>query len=297
VLPDLLEAGAAYGELDKPRLNELVAALEPKVRQLAGVLSLSIAEKGGYLQIVAQAHQRMAALAESVAGTLSQGLAAEAAHPIECEMQELHALAVARQLRASFAAFFSEPRGELAAAAPSNRRARCEGTDPDEESRPARAPRESVCRDDLATRLTVAVGRCRSLRRPLAVVLISAEPSAALADAQALTLERAMEAIAAYAAEDGDRVTLAGGTLQLIMLSDGERMQAVATARLVVEELRMRLSPMQCAGLLPPCALAAGVAWVAAPAKNFRPMSLVETAERCLAAARAGGGVKSLEVS
>jgi HD-like signal output (HDOD) protein len=297
VLPDLLEAGAAYGELDKPRLNELVAALEPKVRQLAGVLSLSIAEKGGYLQIVAQAHQRMAALAESVAGTLSQGLAAEAAHPIECEMQELHALAVARQLRASFAAFFSEPRGELAAAAPSNRRARCEGTDPDEESRPARAPRESVCRDDLATRLTVAVGRCRSLRRPLAVVLISAEPSAALADAQALTLERAMEAIAAYAAEDGDRVTLAGGTRQLIMLSDGERMQAVATARLVVEELRMRLSPMQCAGLLPPCALAAGVAWVAAPAKNFRPMSLVETAERCLAAARAGGGVKSLEVS
>jgi hypothetical protein len=54
---------------------------------------------------------------------------------------------------------------------------------------------------------------------------------------------------------------------------------------------------MQHAGLMEACVMAAGVASVATPAKNFRPLSLLETAERCLAAALASGGVKSLEVS
>jgi hypothetical protein len=54
---------------------------------------------------------------------------------------------------------------------------------------------------------------------------------------------------------------------------------------------------MERAGLLRECVTAAGVATVAAPAKNFRPVSLLETAERCLSAAIGAGGVKSLEVS
>jgi hypothetical protein len=88
-----------------------------------------------------------------------------------------------------------------------------------------------------------------------------------------------------------------GETRRLLVLAGCDRLDAVDAARNAVEQLRRQSQQTHKAGLLPPCIAAAGVAWVAAPAKNFRPMTLLETAERCLAAARTSGGVKSLEVS
>jgi hypothetical protein len=88
-----------------------------------------------------------------------------------------------------------------------------------------------------------------------------------------------------------------GEARRLLIVPARDRMEAVAIARSAVERLRKLIVQTQQAGLLPACATAAGVSWVATPAKNFRPMSLLETAERCLAAALISGGVKSLEVS
>jgi hypothetical protein len=88
-----------------------------------------------------------------------------------------------------------------------------------------------------------------------------------------------------------------GEIRRLLVLAGRDRLDAVDAARHVIEQLRRQTQQTHKAGLLPACIAAAGVAWVAAPAKNFRPMTLLETAERCLAAARTSGGVKSLEVS
>jgi hypothetical protein len=92
VLPDLLDAGEAYCNLDKSKLNEIIATLEPKVRQLASVLSLQFAGGEDYTQIIVQAHEQMSRVAESVAGPLSRGLANEAARPIEGDLDGAQAM-------------------------------------------------------------------------------------------------------------------------------------------------------------------------------------------------------------
>jgi HD-like signal output (HDOD) protein len=189
VLPDLLEAGAAYCELDKPMLHTLIAELEPKVRQLASVLSLKVSKADGYEKILIEAHARMSREVESVAATLSQNLAAEAATPIESEPHEMHALALARQLRASFEDFFAKPQDERTADALS---ADADDSDSIEENPYVPLLAESLDRrrrplaeqDDLSIRLTLAVGRCRSSRQPLGVVLFAAEPLQELAPAK-----------------------------------------------------------------------------------------------------------------
>jgi HD-like signal output (HDOD) protein len=88
VLPDLLDAGDAYCELDKAKLNEVIATLEPKVRQLANVLSLQFAGGEDYTQIIVQAHAQMSEVAESAAAPLSRSLADTAANPIEGDLHE-----------------------------------------------------------------------------------------------------------------------------------------------------------------------------------------------------------------
>ncbi|HEX6962228.1 MAG TPA: HDOD domain-containing protein [Lacipirellula sp.] len=301
VLPDILEVGEAYCELDKPQLNELIQGLEPKVRQLAGVLSLSV-ENADYTQILIQAHQQMSRVAESVAGSLSQGIAAQSATPIESEPDEVHALALARQLRASFQDFFSQP--DEARAATREAAALPTASSP---SREAYMPLlgESIDRrrrplaeqDDLAIRLTLAVGRCRSSRQALGVALIGADGLQLLTESQRHHLERLLHTACANLDLDCETIERPGETRRIVVIAGRDRSQSVALARHVVDRVRTLIMQLNRAELLPACHAAAGVAWVSTPAKNFRPMSLLETAERCLAAALTSGGVKSLEVS
>jgi hypothetical protein len=151
--------------------------------------------------------------------------------------------------------------------------------------------------DDLTIRLTLAVGRCRASRQPLSVVLLAAEGAVTLAPAHVKHLERLLATACHDLDANHESIERPGETRRLLVLSGTDRLEAVTVARSIVEQLRRLMAQMQHAGLLPACVAAAGVAWVATPAKNFRPMSLLETAERCLAAALASGGVKSLEVS
>jgi hypothetical protein len=84
---------------------------------------------------------------------------------------------------------------------------------------------------------------------------------------------------------------------RLLLMPERDRNESVATARRAVDELRALLDPFIRAEQLPAIVIGAGAVWAATPAKNFRALSLLETAERCLAAAIKSGGVKSLEVS
>jgi hypothetical protein len=254
----------------------------------------------------------MSRLAESVAGTLSQGLAAESARPIESETSEMQALALARQLRASFEEFFRQSdSGPAAATSPSltatPAHARENAQNPSGLADTPYAPLlgESLDRrrrplaeqDDLFIQLTLAVGRCRASRQSLGVVLLAAEGVAELTPMHADHLQRVMKTTCRDLDAHTDAIERPGQSRLLLIVPARERMEAVAHARSLVEQLRRAIAQLHQAGLLPACVAAAGVAWVATPAKNFRPMSLMETAERCLAAALASGGVKSLEVS
>jgi hypothetical protein len=279
--------------LDKAKLNDVIATLEPKVRQLANVLSLQIAGGEDYTQIIVQAHAKMSQVAEGVAAPLSRGIANDAASPIESEPHEAHAMILARQLRASFEQFyrggdetFASPISAVQAGGPSVNVA----------NPFAGASTTYAEADDLKTRLTIEVGRCRSLRRPIGLAIVEVQPAELLDSTQADLIERLLDR-ACKRAEGAKAIERLGARRRLLLLPGRDRHEAVSAARQAVDEVRALLDPFVRAEQLPPLATGAGVASAATPAKNFRAVSLLETADRCLAAALRSGGVKSLEVS
>ncbi len=299
VLPDLLDAGDAYCQLDKAKLNELIATLEPKVRQLANVLSLQIAGGEDYTQIIVQAHAKMSRVAESVAGPLSRGIANDAASPIEGESHEAQAMILARQLRASFEQFYRGGASGVVDAAISIHPAGGASSEMHSPRLPnhfgAIAAAASAA-SDLETRLTLEVGRCRSLRRPIGLAVIEVQPTELLDSTQAELIERLLSR-ACQRAEGTAPIEPLGPLRRMMLLPGRDRHEAVTTARHAVEEVRALVDPYLRSEQLPPVAIGAGVASAGTPAKNFRAVSLLETADRCLAAALRSGGVKSLEVS
>lgn len=301
VLPDLLDAGEAYCNLDKSKLNDLIATLEPKVRQLASVLSLQFAGGEDYTQIIVQAHAKMSQVAETVAAPLSRGIANDAANPIESEPHEAQAMVLARQLRASFEQFYrggaSGIGGEVAGPSALLQSDRVSATPSLSFANPlAGAPSTFSAADDFETRLTIEVGRCRSLRRPIGLAIIEVQPSELLDSTQADLIERLLDR-ACKRAEGAKAIERIGIRRRVLLLPGRDRHEAVSSARQAIDEVRGLLDPFVRSEQLPPLATGAGVASAATPAKNFRAVSLLETADRCLAAALRSGGVKSLEVS
>jgi len=299
VLPDLLEAGEAYCRLDKAKLNELIATLEPKVRQLANVLSLQIAGGEDYTQIIVQAHAKMSRVAESVAAPLSRGIANDAASPIESEGHEAQAMILARQLRASFEQFYRGGVNDSFEAPVSTHSiggAHHEAPTPRLPIPSGAISIAASTTSDLETRLTLEVGRCRSLRRPIGLAVIEVQPTELLDLTQAELIERLLTR-ACKCAEGTAAIEPLGALRRMMLLPGRDRHEAVTAARHAVEEVRALLDPYLRSEQLPPVAIGAGVASAGTPAKNFRAVSLLETADRCLAAALRSGGVKSLEVS
>lgn len=299
VLPDLLDAGDAYCQLDKAKLNDVIATLEPKVRQLANVLSLQIAGGEDYTQIIVQAHAKMSRVAESVAAPLSRGIANEAANPIESEPHEVQAMILARQLRASFEQFYRGSvgvAGEASTSTLSTSDSRHETLSPTLPNPFGVVSAAASVANDLETRLTLEVGRCRSLRRPIGLAVIEVQPTELLDAPQAELIERLLSR-ACKRAEGTAALESVGSLRRIILLPGRDRHEAVTAVRHAVEEVRALVDPYLRSEQLPPLSIGAGVASAATPAKNFRAASLLETADRCLAAALRSGGVKSLEVS
>lgn len=308
VLPDLLEAGRLYCDLDKEKLNDLVGALEPKVRQLADVLSIDAARANEYAQVLLRAHQAMSQVAESVAApvpgivdhaTLSAGDLRKS-HPCAgtVSLQEVQA-AVARFLERPGAK--TEPFAPASPAAPSPddaKSVRLTWTR-DELAPLAASPGSEMAdleRRELDVRLTLAVGQARSMRQPLSVVVLAVSSPTPLAADQAHTVDRMLEAACRGADAGRDAVTAPSAARRVLVLAGRDRYEAVGTARKLVERLQQLAEPLERAGQLAACVVGAGVASVVEPPKNFHASRLLETAQRCLAAALNGGGVKSLEV-
>ena len=67
----LLEEGHTACGMNRAAVEELVAGLEEKVQQLADTLSVDVAGGTDYSELLAQAHARLANVAEEVAGDLA----------------------------------------------------------------------------------------------------------------------------------------------------------------------------------------------------------------------------------
>lgn len=97
--------GRGLRKLDKAKLNDLIATLEPKVRQLANVLSLQIAGGEDYTQIIVQAHAKMSRVAEVGRGAAQSRDRQRRSEPDRERGARSSGNDLVRQLRASFEQF------------------------------------------------------------------------------------------------------------------------------------------------------------------------------------------------
>ena len=298
VLPDLMEAGAAYCELDKEKLNELVGTLQPKVKQLAEVLSLELNEEIDYSEVMTTAHRQMGELAEEVVELLGHP-------PLEEEEAYSNLLADANQLRETVDSFLhhttpptANPLGTTAAVAESksNTTPTLEISAVEEELTAETTQAKTTA--DFTTQLTFMIGNCRSRRQPVSLLLLemSGESCGEGLGQQVLAqvFEKAVRSV-----EVPDLICEAASPCRRdLVLPNCDRHAAVRHAEEAVTRIEKMVERLQAQGTALEYIVSVGVASVALPPKNFPPKDLLETAERCLSAAQSSGAsvVKSLEI-
>jgi HD-like signal output (HDOD) protein len=294
VLPELLEAGGAYRDLTKGRLAVLVEKLQPQVEQLAGVMSVELADNENYVEVLTKAHDRLAALSEEFAGQFRQHRSEDEAYT------EL--LKEAQELTMAMRAFLEGKQQIEAQVETKPKWSQWHAPHPPKQQESAAAEGETedgVGIMALLNRLSAVVPLCRARRQELSLLLVETNcPTvAAAADKDATlrlrkSLERSCEAHAAQV----EILVITAVQLAALMMNC-ERRQAVAIANDVLNELGDPADHDEATPAVHAAAVSAGVATVAAAPKNFDPWRLIESAERCLYAARScnTNAVKSIE--
>jgi HD-like signal output (HDOD) protein len=294
VLPELLEAGKEYRGMTKSKLAALVEGLQPQVDQLAGVLSLELSEKRDYVRVLLEAHQRMAALAEQL--DTPDRMAGD--DPSYGQL-----LSHTRELGNAMQDFLQ--RGSSAGEAMPGRRQESHVLHESGRDRRRALPvnRYATTNDSsgLAKKLVSVAARCRDQRQELSLVVVEpnvydvhSDPDAEAASRQARTaLEIACENL------NDSQVTLVtlSGRRTAAVIPNCERRAALAVAHNVLDELS-RLAGLTASDRDVATTLSIGVATASVVPKNFDPLQMIESAVRCLSAARACGisAVKSIEV-
>ncbi len=297
VLADLLEAGKAYRGMTKSKLAALVEGLQPQVDALADVLSLELSEKRDYVRMLLEAHQRMAALSEQLVGGQPGDVDEERAYT--------QLLAHTGALSGAMQNFLrQEPPMPHESAAPPQR-------PPQREHRLARTPAAApvatcaggvITAPSLALHLTAAATRCRDRRHELSLLIAEPNVYDVHADPQGETASRLVRCALETACErvSGDRVAVVrlSDLRTAAILSNCERRDALAVAQQAIAELAA-LTETGSAGYGDlATTLSIGVATASVVSKNFDPSRMIESATRCVSAARACGisAVKSIEV-
>jgi HD-like signal output (HDOD) protein len=300
VLPELLKAGGAYCDLTKGRLMVLVEQLQPQVDQLAQALALELEHGRNYVEVLTAAHDQMAALSEEFAVT----------HQHRSEDQVYtDLLQEAQELTHAMHEFLH-----------GNRRTTTATAEPDRTWNHWHAPHQrtegeravtSTTEDDsigivaLLRHLSGLIPLCRARRRELSLLLVEsgADGTLGLPDEDVSSqVRRALEnECRAYGLADVQLLSITACQFAAI-LPGCDRRQAIAVANEVlaqfVEVPPRSTSKPDAPQAVHTVAVSAGVATLAAVPKNFDPWRLVESAERCLYAARScsTNTVKSIEM-
>lgn len=289
VLAELMEAGKLYRGMTKPMLIHLVECLQPQVNQLAEVLALELSDKRDYVQVLLEAQQQM--------GRLGEEIASEAVIDEDERIYEL-LLTQAADLTAAMQSFLA---GRQLGAKPAHQAQQMHAPHADQ-----RQPRGVVIgkldagRTTLIQALTTAAIRCRDLRQELSLLLVEGDNETAGATIyESSTSDRVQRALAlacdALHDEEAAIIPHSNGRLAVV-LANCERRAAINIAHSTIREFGNLGEPLA-NNQLGPGRLSIGVATIGAIPKNFDAARLVESATRCLAAARAGGlsAVKSIE--
>jgi HD-like signal output (HDOD) protein len=278
VLPDLLEAGASYCRLDKAKLHDLIVSLQPKVTQLAEVLSLDVNGTIDYTEILINAHEQMSELTEAVFGTTSASKAPSQRQP-ETLLDEAHQLRVAMD---NFLRPLSS-RGEVKRSTATTI-----------------GGANEVWSDQVSNWITMIAATCRSRRQALSVVIIDlseTEVTENAADTQ-LLLSQLLEEACRDEVPENNLIEVNSRFRRTLILPAFDRQQAVTVAHDVVRHIESAVASHSNPDKPIKGIVSAGVASVTLPSKSFRPIELLHTAERCLSAAKASetSVVKSLEI-
>lgn len=275
VLPELMEAGGAYCELTKPGLNELVAALQDKVDQLAEVLSVTTGFGEDYSEILVNAHKQIVTLVDDAVDELPR---------------EAVEIIVGSPELAGKAAMLQTAVSDL-----SEQSQAADGHPADADQLEA-LPSGAGVSADFDQQLILIVGGCRAGRQPLSAAYLAVECEKPLDGRCQSAVEQIFNVICRRIDVEDCIVNPLSATHRMLLLPGCERHEAVSIVDAIVQQIRTLLLRMQSNGQLPGCVASAGVASVGTPPKNFPPQALLETARRCQAAAQAAGGVKSLEI-
>jgi hypothetical protein len=293
VLPDLLEAGKLYRGMTKSKLAELVEGLQPQVDQLAEVLSLELTDDRDYVGMLVEAQRKMAVLGEEIAGESASG----SDDAIYAEL-----LAHTGELTDAMQAFLA---GKSSRPASDGQRSHSHAAHYGQHATRGFAGRKSEVPAEQATlmrKLVEAAKRCRARRQELSLLVVEPGASGLDNDPQGETAgplaRRALaDACDAFNSEKVILVSLADRGAAAI-ISDCERQSALLVARQAIAEVAKQNGLKSAADGDMSTTLSVGVATVSVVPKNFDPARVLESAMRCLSAARACGtsAVKSIEV-
>lgn len=294
VFPELLEAGGAYNDLTKGRLAVLVEKLQPQVEQLASVMSIELAGDQNYVEVLTAAHERMSSLAEEMAGQFRQ-------HRSEDEVYT-ELLHEAQELTQAMKVFLEGKQqcDAMVEPAPMWSQWHAPHVRKGGELLRSETVGDNIGIVALLSRLAADLPVCRTRRRELSLVLVEANCPSVLATAEKDAMHLLRESLERVCrSHSSDASVLAITAVQLAaVLPDCERRDAVALANEVLSELGNAAEVEESSPAVHTAMISAGVATVAAVPKNFDPWRLVESAERCLYAARScnTNAVKSIEI-
>lgn len=280
VLGELLEWGGRWCGLNHATLNSLVGKLRTRVEQIAHAMSVELRDEQDYLQVLSNAHAMLATAAQRAAIQMLRGEKSDADLDEDqrlCEglLREAHRLSAAvRDFLADDDA--PDPPRPAHGATDAPRRPHCVGPDAEE-------ARERVVRQADA-----AVIQCRRERQSISLAVLAVCSDDEGSPASVVELHEWLSdthwaddlAFAGWAPLQHDRCAV---LLPGLDRHDANRLWSAVSADASRE-----------IGLV----LNVGLAGVTNISRGFEAELLVESAERCLAAAVdvAGASVKSLEL-
>jgi GGDEF domain-containing protein len=313
-LQELIDAGLVYGKLYSGEIEPLVTTLEQKVAGLASVLALELPEGKRYVDLLVEAHQRLAD--ESL----------DAAARLAAPAAENELLGLASQLQNELMAATGQTPASKASAMTAGGAANDRGASPVEREQssfpnfvnnlqdrgsPATGqalggPRAAVISATsslvadagLLSRIAAAVQRCRQSRRPVSLALLEIDrfSDILLELGPAGMAEVSHWLRVALADWTGQRAgaTLVSDSCLAIVWEDCQRSEAVHMARQILATVK----PWSSAEfvLRSDLTLSCGLATIELAPKNFSPQALLDAAQRCLSGAQLSGGdtVKSI---
>lgn len=294
ILPELIEAGKLYRGMTKANLVELVEGLQSQVDQLGEALSLDLERERNYVEVLVEAQHQLSLLGEQIA---SESTALDEDDEIYAQL-----LAHTGELTDAMRAFLAGKRwaerqsgGQLQSHAAHGKQGESRGF-------VGCRDREPVDRVALLQNLITAATRAREKRQELSLLLAeSSRPGAEatiVSDPDHRLCARSLERACQLLHQDRTQlVRLTDGRAAAILINC-ERNAAIGVAHQAIVEFANHAAEEVSGADDFALSLGVGVATVGVVPKNFDPSRLLESALRCLAAARAGGcsAVKSIEV-